>query len=342
MKMRTPRRWYRRDRRGSAVIGALARIGASVWAAATARRIARGRPLDVGAPVICVGNLTLGGAGKTPVVRELVRCLGASGRVAQVLTRGYGGRSTGPLRVDSGMHDATDVGDEALMMASEAVVWIARDRRAGGRAAAADGADVIVMDDGHQNPDVRKALSILVVDGETRDGEWPFGDGAIFPAGPMREPLPAGLKRADAVVVLLPADLATPDPELLSVLATKPVLIARLTGEAPPPVGPQIGFAGLGKPWKMERALKAAGCDLVGFVSLPDHAALSGRFLENLGRKAASLGAGLITSEKDWVRLPQAWRPRVTAWPVRARFDDEEALKRLIANALPSDHAPAS
>jgi tetraacyldisaccharide 4'-kinase len=189
------------------------------------------------------------------------------------------------------------------------------------------------MDDGHQNPSIRKALSIVVVDGETRDGEWPFGDGAVFPAGPMREPLNAGLARTDAVVVLLPADLSMVDPDLIDELGVKPVLISRLISGAPPS-GPQIGFAGLGKPWKMERALRAAGCDLVEFVSLPDHATLRERFLSRLARQAADRGAGLVTSEKDWVRLPMAWRGRVVAWPVRAIFEDESALESVLASTI--------
>jgi tetraacyldisaccharide 4'-kinase len=280
-------------------------------------------------PVICVGNLTVGGNGKTPVVRALARRLGGPAGKAQVLLRGYGGRRKGPLLV-SPASLASDVGDEAMMMAGEAPVWVARDRAAGARAMAAAGAEVIIMDDGHQNPSVAKALSLVVVDGETRGGEWPFGDGAVVPAGPMREPLATGLARADAVVLLLPADLAAPDPALVSLFAGKPVLIAHLVSP-PPPAGPQLGFAGIGKPWKMERALKAAGCDLVDFAPLPDHARYSERLLRFLAHRAKTLGAGLVTSEKDWVKLPPAWRTRVAAWPVEARFDDEAALDRLLS-----------
>jgi tetraacyldisaccharide 4'-kinase len=281
--------------------------------------------------LICVGNLTLGGAGKTPIVRELVRTLKATGADVHVLMRGHGGRLRGPLRVDPVGYTAADIGDEALMMAGEASVWIARDRAEGARAAAAAGAELIVMDDGHQNPTVAKDLSLVVVDGETRDGEWPFGDGAVFPAGPMREPLAAGLSRADAVVILLPFDLAAPDLELMALFGDKPTLVARLVPVAPPPTGPQLAFAGLGKPWKMERALRAAGCDLVEFAPLADHQLFTERLLVSLADRAAGLGAGLVTSEKDWVRLPLGWRGRVTAWPVRARFDDETALAELLA-----------
>jgi tetraacyldisaccharide 4'-kinase len=334
MRLVTPRWWYRRGRREMATTRALLTPVSWIWALATARRMARGRPVNPGVPVICVGNLTMGGAGKTPVARAVVALLRSRGLRPHILSRGHGGRLVGPVRIDPARHTAAEVGDEALMMAAGAPVWISRDRAAGARAAAEDGAQVIVMDDGHQNPSVAKTLSLVVVDGETRDEEWPFGDGAVFPAGPMREPLKAGLARAHAVVLLLPADLPAPDGELIGLLAGAPLLIARLEPIAPPPRGPQIAFAGIGKPWKMERALKAAGCDLVDFASLPDHEPIAEETLKFLADRAAVLGAGLVTSEKDWVRLSPAWRERVVAWPVRARFEDEEAAWRLIERRL--------
>lgn len=331
MRLATPRWWYERDPAPMRLTRALLRPAAWIWTWATRRRIAAGRPLDPGVPVICVGNLTLGGSGKTPVVRAIARRLAGQGRPAHVLMRGYGGRLAGPVRVDPAIHTAADVGDEALMLARDAPVWVARDRAAGAAAAARAGAGVIVMDDGHQNPSVKKALSLVVVDGETRGRDWPFGDGQVFPAGPLREPLRDGLSRADAVVLMLPADLETPDPGLMQLLSARPVLVARLAPAAPPPAGPQLGFAGIGKPWKMERALQAAGCDLVDFAPFPDHARYDARTLSFLARRAERLGAGLVTSEKDWVKLPPAWQRRVSAWPVAARFEDEAALDRLLA-----------
>jgi tetraacyldisaccharide 4'-kinase len=305
-----------------------------IWAAVTAWRMARGRPTDPGVPVICVGNLTVGGSGKTPVVRRLTRRLAETGVNVAVLTRGYGGRAAGPVRVDPAVHTAADVGDEALMMTADAPVWVARDRAAGALAAAAAGVQAIIMDDGHQNPSLAKSLSLVVVDGETRDGEWPFGDGAVFPAGPMREPLAAGLARADAVVVLLPADLVQPDPALMARLAARPTLVARLAPAAPPPAGPQLAFAGVGKPWKVERALRAAGCDLADFAPLADHVRYDRRLLGFLAARAKALGAGLLTTEKDWVKLPPEWRARVAAWPVEARFEDPAALDALLERAI--------
>ena len=336
MKLTTPRWWYVRDRAPAPVTRLLLRPASWAWAWRTAQRIRDAAPADPGVPVICVGNLTVGGTGKTPVVRELLRRLTAAGVAAHGLSRGHGGRLHGPVQVDPARHAARDVGDEPLMLARDFPVWVSRDRAAGAQAAAQAGAQTIVMDDGHQNPSVCKALSLVVVDGETRDGEWPFGDCVVFPAGPMREPLKAGLARSDAVVVLLPADLERPDPELLALFGATPVLVARLEPAAPPPKGQQLGFAGVGKPWKVERALEAAGCDLADFVPLPDHAAFDARLLKALAARAEVYGAGMVTTEKDWVRLPPEWQARVTAWPVRARFEDEAALDALMGAKIPA------
>lgn len=331
MKLATPRWWYRRDR--TAPVARLLLTPFSwIWAAATVRRIARGRPIDPGVPVICVGNLTMGGAGKTPVAREVVRLLSEQGVRAHLLSRGYGGRLDGPVPVDPAIHTAADVGDEPLMLSRDVAVWVARDRAAGALVAAKAGAMAIVLDDGHQNPSLKKALSLVVVDGETRDDEWPFGDGRVFPAGPLREPLKTGLARADVSVVLLPPDLDSPAPELLALL--EPALVARLMPTQAPPAGPQVGFAGVGKPWKVERALRAAGCQLADFAPFPDHHPYDQATLDWLSSRAAQFDAGLITTEKDWARLPPEWRARVAPWPVRAVFEDESKMTSLLLAAM--------
>jgi tetraacyldisaccharide 4'-kinase len=334
MKLGTPRWWYVREGAPAPMLRALLRPASWIWAAVTANRIAKTTPIDVGVPVICIGNLTMGGAGKTPVAREVLARLRAKGVEAHGLSRGYGGKEPGPLRVDPNIHTAEQVGDEPLILARDAPFWISKDRVAGARAAAEAGAKAVVLDDGHQNPTLKKTLSLVVVDGETRNHEWPFGDGAVFPAGPMREPFRIGLARADAVVLMLPLDVERPDPDLLAAFAGKPVLIARLMPTEPPPPGPQVGFAGVGKPWKVEKSLKAAGCELCDFASFPDHSGFSESTLKFLDDRAALFEAGLVTTEKDWVRLPAKWRERVTAWPVKAVFEDEAHLDALLESVL--------
>jgi tetraacyldisaccharide 4'-kinase len=333
MKLSTPIWWYRR-RGGPRLLKAALTPVSWIWAVATARRMARAVPVDAGAPVICIGNLTAGGAGKTPIAREVLRLLREAGVSAHGLSRGYGGRLEGPVQVNLERHSAAEVGDEPLLLALDGPMWIARDRAAGALAAVQAGAEAVVLDDGHQNPSLQKTLSLVVVDGETRDGEWPFGDGGVFPAGPLREPFAVGLARADAVVILMPPGLGSPDPELLALFRDKPVLIARLEPGAPPPSGPQVGFAGVAKPWKVERSLAAAGCELKDFAGFPDHAPYTEAALKALAERAAVFGAGLVTTEKDWARLPAAWRARVQAWPVRARFEDEAAARALLMSCL--------
>jgi tetraacyldisaccharide 4'-kinase len=337
MKLSTPRWWYTRQGHPAPVISALLVPLSWLWAWKTQDRIARATPEDPGVPVICVGNLTIGGVGKTPVVRALVERLGRQGIKAAALSLGYGGRNEGPHRVDPEVDSADEVGDEPLMLARGGLAaWVARDRPAGAKAAARDGVQMLVMDDGHQNPGVKKTLSLIVVDGETRNGEWPFGDGKVFPAGPMREPLARGLARADAVILMLPADLPAADPALLAELSAKPVLTARLASDAPPPPGPQLGFAGVGKPWKVERSLRAAGCELVDFASFPDHTPYTDDTLRALQARAEAYGAGLVTTEKDWVRLSPDWQAQIAVWPVAARFEDEAALDAVLAKAKPA------
>jgi tetraacyldisaccharide 4'-kinase len=336
VKLNTPRWWYIRDSNHARMTRTVLKPLSWIWAEATARRIARTAPVDPGCAVISIGNLTVGGSGKTPVARETLRLLSARGIEAQGLSRGYGGRLEGPVRVDPQIHSAKDVGDEPLMLAQGSSTWVSRDRIAGARAAAEGGAQALVLDDGHQNPSLHKTVSLIVVDGETRGDEWPFGDGSVFPSGPMREPLKAGLARADAVVVMLPTDAETADPELLEIFGALPVFIARLTPEAPPPSGPQVGFAGIAKPWKVERSLKAAGCDLVDFVPFPDHAAYSAKDMDFLRERAGVYQAGLVTTEKDWVRLTPDQRIDVAAWPVVARFEDQAAFVAFLIDRIQS------
>ncbi|MEQ8698387.1 MAG: tetraacyldisaccharide 4'-kinase, partial [Bauldia litoralis] len=190
--MRTPDFWS-----GRGPTSALLLPAGAVYAWATRRRVARAPEYEPPVPVVCIGNLSAGGSGKTPVAMSVAAILRNKGLAAHLLTRGYGGRLSGPVRVDPALHSARDVGDEPLLLARAAPTWVARDRAAGARAAVAAGAEAVVMDDGHQNPALRKDLSLVVI-----DGGFGFGNRRVVPAGPLREPIAAGLARADAVVMI--------------------------------------------------------------------------------------------------------------------------------------------
>lgn len=305
-----------------APLAALWRMGAHV------RRARRPR-WRAPVPVICVGNLTAGGAGKTPMVTALLPRLAEAGLAPHVLSRGHGGRLRGPHRVDSAADTAADVGDEPLLLAAFAPVWIARDRVAGARAAVAAGAGSLVMDDGFQDPALARDLSILVVDAGAG-----FGNGRLIPAGPLREPVARGLARADRVVLIGPESART------ATLARWPGLSARtpLTAEVGPAqtgldLGglPVLAFAGIGRPQKFFATLTAMGARLVATVPFSDHYAYPRPVIRRLMQDARRRGAMLVTTEKDAVRLPPDLRQEVIVVPVRLDLDDWGPLDADIA-----------
>lgn len=302
---------------------------AALFAAATARRVARGAGYRPPCPVICVGNLSAGGTGKTPVVIALVEMLTRQGLRVHVVSRGFGGRLAGPVAVDPARHGADDCGDEPLLIAAFAPVFIGRDRAAAARMAAA-GADVIVMDDGHQNPEPARDLSLVVVDAATG-----FGNGKVIPAGPLREPVAAGLARADAVVLVgddaAQAEFAREWPLRLPVLPARLQVLETGLDWAGMRV---LGFAGIGRPEKFFATLRGLGVDLVRGVALDDHQPLSDALITRLSSDARREGAQLVTTEKDAVRLPERFRTEVLTLPVRLHFDDPQAVEALLGQVL--------
>lgn len=296
------------------------------------RKLASAKPHPAPVPVICVGNLTVGGVGKTPVVAALREKLTAMGYRAATLSRGYGGTLEGPLRVDETTHMAADVGDEPLMLACSGESWIGRDRAAAAEAMATAGVEVIVMDDGFQNPSLEKTLSILAIDAAA-----PFGNGYCLPKGPLREPIADGMARADAVLLIgegeLPTGLIPP---------SKPLLRASIQPRGPAPHGPLIAFAGIGRPRKMFDSLTEAGADLRDGVGFGDHYVYIERDMTFLRQLAADHKARLITTEKDFVRLPKDWREGILTWPVEACFHDTpESIDSLMKSAIDIfHHAP--
>ena len=317
--MRAPEFW-RRD----GVLPRLLAPAAQLYGIAARRRQRGARPQGVGAPVICVGNLVAGGAGKTPVALSVAGRLIARGAAPHFLTRGHGGSQTGPLRVDPVRHDAAVVGDEALLLAAIAPTWVARDRLAGARAAAAAGASAIVMDDVFQNPALAKDLSLVVV-----DGAYGFGNGRLIPAGPLREPVADGLARADAGV-LMGEDRAGVAERVPAGLA---VLRARL---APGPEAEDlrgravVAFAGIGRPEKFFGTLAELGCEVLGRHAFADHHRYRDHEVLVLADKAAKLDALLVTTAKDAARLAGDVREMVSVLTVHVAWDDAAALDRLL------------
>lgn len=321
--MRPPEFWSAAPSGRDAALMLRALLTPVSWAYAWAaeRRIASTRPRHAPVPVVCVGNLTVGGAGKTPVARALRAKLGAH---AHTLSRGYGGRIAGPLRVTPDM-SAAEVGDEPLLHARDGAAWIARDRHAGAMAAVAGGAHAIIMDDGFQNPTLAKDLSFLVV-----DPVFGVGNGEVFPAGPLRERLSAGLSRADAMVLLQGAGAEAPAPDWVRSFPN-PVLSATLAPSGIVPDRKLVAFAGLARPEKFFDTLTAMGARVAEAVPFEDHYEYDDDDLTFLARLAGDHDAMLITTEKDAVRLAPEWRARVAVLPVAARFADENALDALLA-----------
>jgi tetraacyldisaccharide 4'-kinase len=299
---------------------------AALYGAGVALRAALARPAAAPIPVLCVGALTVGGAGKTPTALALARRLAAAGRAVHLVSRGYGGRLAGPLRVDPDRHDAVAVGDEPLLLAAAAPCWVARDRNAGVAAAAAAGAALALLDDGFQNPTIAKAWSLLVI-----DGEQGFGDGRLLPAGPLREPPRRGLARADAVLLIgedragVGAALPAGRPLLRGDLV--PALPAALAGRR------LLAFAGIGRPDKFFAMLAGLPVELVDRVAFADHHPYAAAEVERLIERAARQGAVAVTTAKDMTRVPAALRPRIAAVGVELVWRDPAALDRLLAAA---------
>jgi tetraacyldisaccharide 4'-kinase len=303
---------------------------AAVWEAGGRVRRLLSRAYRPPVPIICIGNLVIGGAGKTPVTLALAAHLRSLGVAGHVVTRGYGGRLEGPVRVDPARHDAAMIGDEPLLLAERAPTWVARDRAAGARAAAASGARIILLDDGLQNPTIAKTLSLVVV-----DAEYGFGNGRVIPAGPLRESLARGLARADAII-LLAASGAAPCPAPLRDLCNRPVVPARLAACAGERFAGMrlLAFAGIGRPEKFFAMLRAADAVVIGTRAFPDHHRFRAGDVAALRRDAAHKDARLITTKKDIVRLPAAERAGIAVFEVEVSWPDPAALSRLLAPLL--------
>jgi len=327
--MRAPKFW--RPGHGASLPASLLAPFTPAYSACT--RIHRGfiSPKRANVPVICVGNLTVGGGGKTPTALALAKLIRDWGVAVHFLTRGYGGAAHGPLRVDAKQHNARKVGDEPLLLARRAPTWLARNRPAGARMAIAHGAEAIIMDDGFQNPSLIKDASLMVV-----DAGFGFGNERLMPSGPLREPIARGLARADAVVLI-----GTDETGLAARLSGSgvPLLLAQLTPSLQAlnlRERTVFAFAGIARPGKFFTTLEAVGCNIVHRVSFPDHHRFTPSEIMALVEHAGAEGAVPVTTEKDWVRLPQEAKAMVEPVPVTLEWQDPKAVERIIRPALAS------
>lgn len=317
MSLSPPGFW---SRPGHPAGAALAPLGAA-YGAVVRGRMDRAAPWNASVPVLCAGNVTMGGVGKTPWTIMLARRLAARGRAPHVLTRGYGGTASGPLRVDG--HDASEVGDEALLLARAAPTWVGTDRAASARAAVAAGADTLLMDDGFQNPGLAKDLSFLLIDAEAG-----FGNGRVFPAGPLRERPADAVRRARAVVSVGAKDHVVPDA-LRQLAGDLPILRTWLDLDTNALTGTSVhALAGIGRPERFFEALARAGHPPAAAHAYPDHHTFTDAELDAVLARAH--GAQVVTTEKDHVRLPVSYKRRITPLPARMHTD-EAALDALLA-----------
>lgn len=329
--MREPAFWHRRAGAAAALLAPFS----AIYGAIAGHRMTR-PGASVGVPVICVGNFTLGGAGKTPAALAIGQMLIDAGLHPAFLSRGYGGRLAGPVRVDPERHGAVDVGDEPLLLARVAPTIVARDRLRGAEAARADGADVVVMDDGFQNPALAKTLSILVVDAERG-----IGNGLVFPAGPLRAPLDVQLERADAMLIVGEQDAPA---SLLSTINDQrlPVFRARLAPDAKTVAALRshrlLAFAGIGRPDKFFDSLTGAGLQVAHSQAFPDHHRYRRIEAVELVERANRESLVLVTTEKDRARMVRdsdlaALAAVVRVLPVSLEIENAAAFRGIVLDA---------
>lgn len=334
MRLEPPGWWYGSHPADRLKATLLAPAG-FLYGTAVKARFALTEPYRSRLPVICIGNFTVGGAGKTPLALAVANMLRELGLSPAFLTRGYGGRLAGPNEVDPERHQAIDVGDEPLLLARAAPTFVSRNRREGAKAIEASGASVIIMDDGFQNPSLAKDLALIAV-----DGDLGLGNGRVFPAGPLRAPLAFQIARAQAAILI--GRGANCAPPLRDVL---PLIKAEIQ-----PAGdtawlrerPILAFSGIGHPEKFFKTLREMGAQLVGEQIFPDHHPFTEAEALSLMKSAAESSAQLVTTEKDWVRIPPVSGPlgdlkaAAHALLVRLAFDaqEEQTLRELLLSRL--------
>ena len=296
-----------------------------IYGLAATLRWRYGTPYRAERPIVCVGNLITGGAGKTPVALAIADLYLAKGLLPHFLTRGYGGRLAGPIQVNLQTHGAADVGDEALLLARRAPTWVSRRRTVGAKAAIAAGADIVVMDDGFQNSGLHKDLSVVVV-----DGDYGVGNGRVMPAGPLREFLKDGLSRTDAMVTLGQNRAFKPSTNMPTIEAS---LVPKATSLLPDS-RPVVAFAGIGRPQKFFNTLLEMGFKIALAKPFTDHHIYSDGEVSALKLLASENGARLVTTEKDFVRLDPANAEGIEVIKVTVEWGDSAGIDRILSAVI--------
>ncbi len=328
MKLVAPKFWYHKNLWARLLYP----LGVLYGFVANIRR-KLGRPQKVSPIVICVGNITMGGSGKTPVALALGNLLKEnlefSDSEIAFVTRGYGGSNLGPILVNPALHNQAEVGDEALLLAKTQAVWVARNRYQGAYEASKIGAKILILDDGLQHYSLHQEIKFLVV-----DGKLGFGNEYVFPAGPLRESLRQGLRHIDAIIIV--------GPDCQNIMhrfqTIKPVFQAFIK---PRPETAEVfkitnilAFAGIGYPQKFQQFLLNHKFNLVDFQSFPDHYHYKEKDLIQLKHKAETCQATLVTTEKDYVRLPDDFKPYVRVCGIYAEFQEPKILLNFIKDKL--------
>ena len=327
----TPKFWYGQGRGAARFLPLLLSPASWIYAAVQRQRFDMYYPVPMARPVVCVGNIVAGGAGKTPVTLALADLLQREGFNPHLLSRGYGGSEEGPLQVSPDRDTAEDVGDEALMLVNAAPTWVSKNRALGVQAAIDTGATVIIMDDGFQNPTFFKDVSVLVIDAASG-----FGNGRVIPAGPLREPFESAISRCEAVVLL--GDDTRGIAEMIGKeRAELPIFKARLAPapDAPDLAGKQVyAFAGIGRPEKFRDTLVACGAEVTGWAEFPDHYPYTEEDLREMLSSAREKQTPVYTTAKDHVRLPLALRAEILPFPVSLIWEDEGAVAAFMTGRL--------
>lgn len=314
--MKAPTFWYQQPSVYSKLLMPAA------WTYERIERMVRSLKKDVKLPIpiISVGNIVCGGSGKTPTAITIAKILSQSGSSVHFVTRGYKGKKQGPHKVNLSLDSYKDVGDEPLLLAGQNPTWVAKKKTMGALKSIENGADIIILDDGHQTTGLYKDLSFVVVDLNQK-----FGNRCVVPAGPLRESLEKGLERADAIIGIGQGNIS----------CTKPLFTAQIRPKAPSiPKKQCVAFCGLGFPDKFYTTLADLGLELKEKVSFPDHYSYKDLDLLKLSEIAEKNDAILITTRKDYVKIPSSWQKNVYVLDITVQFDDEDSFYKFVCDRL--------